>query len=471
MYKLLLPTALCLFCFLSCDKPEEGTSSFSAAFQIENTGVLSAGCTEVVFVNESVQAESYSWNFGDGMTSEEANPRHTYALAGTYTVVLTARKGPETKTAELTLVITTVPTFEDIILNNWGDSKMVKTQDNGYLVLRTIAIDVNTGKYDFLASKYSQTGQILWSRQYGGAKSELAGEPVAMPDGGFLLVGSSRSFSAVGNHQGYVIRINSEGIVIWTKTFGAGNVSGTDYYFKTGLALGNNKFLAAGNKYYSGFRVGYAYTFDADGNGLQELSFGNGDETFASSSALAADGHVILMGSSRIPNASGGINKQIWVQKFNANDLATMWTFSEDFGNNTDEQGAEIIPAADQGFWVVGQVAFGAASSKMMLIKVSATGQLISQHEFNTNTTGAAIVALADGNLAVTGERGADMYLAKINAGGNQILWEKWYDKIIAYEQGNDIVEASDGGIVISSRIVDGTYQWFWLLKKDCSGN
>jgi PKD repeat protein len=32
---------------------------------------------------------SYSWNFGDNQTSNDANPAHTYAQAGTYTVTLT----------------------------------------------------------------------------------------------------------------------------------------------------------------------------------------------------------------------------------------------------------------------------------------------------------------------------------------------------------------------------------------------
>ena len=32
---------------------------------------------------------AWSWNFGDGSTSAEQNPSHTYAEAGTYTVSLT----------------------------------------------------------------------------------------------------------------------------------------------------------------------------------------------------------------------------------------------------------------------------------------------------------------------------------------------------------------------------------------------
>jgi len=45
---------------------------------------------EVTFTNESEDASSYNWNFGDGNTSIETNPIHNYASAAYYTVELTA---------------------------------------------------------------------------------------------------------------------------------------------------------------------------------------------------------------------------------------------------------------------------------------------------------------------------------------------------------------------------------------------
>ncbi|MEZ5197446.1 MAG: PKD domain-containing protein [Bacteroidales bacterium] len=44
----------------------------------------------VDFTNTSVNANSYLWDFGDGSTSIENNPVHTYPAAGTYVVALTA---------------------------------------------------------------------------------------------------------------------------------------------------------------------------------------------------------------------------------------------------------------------------------------------------------------------------------------------------------------------------------------------
>lgn len=44
----------------------------------------------VTFTNASFAADSYSWDFGDGNSSSEENPSHTYSEPGTFDVVLTA---------------------------------------------------------------------------------------------------------------------------------------------------------------------------------------------------------------------------------------------------------------------------------------------------------------------------------------------------------------------------------------------
>jgi len=44
---------------------------------------------DVEFTSTSQNATTYLWNFGDGETSDDQNPIHTYAITGIYTVVLT----------------------------------------------------------------------------------------------------------------------------------------------------------------------------------------------------------------------------------------------------------------------------------------------------------------------------------------------------------------------------------------------
>ncbi|NPA67736.1 MAG: PKD domain-containing protein [Chlorobi bacterium] len=44
----------------------------------------------VYFINCSQDAVSYEWNFGDGFSSNQRNPSHTYTQTGTYQVTMTA---------------------------------------------------------------------------------------------------------------------------------------------------------------------------------------------------------------------------------------------------------------------------------------------------------------------------------------------------------------------------------------------
>ena len=75
-----------VFMFSSC-KEEEIIEDPVASFQYE---ISEENFLQVSFMNFSQNAETYSWNFGDGETSTEENPVHTYAEVGNYTVVLTA---------------------------------------------------------------------------------------------------------------------------------------------------------------------------------------------------------------------------------------------------------------------------------------------------------------------------------------------------------------------------------------------
>lgn len=59
----------------------------SPAFSYEQSDM---NFLEYTFTNNSVNATSYSWDFGDGNTSTEESPMHVYAMADMYTVTLTA---------------------------------------------------------------------------------------------------------------------------------------------------------------------------------------------------------------------------------------------------------------------------------------------------------------------------------------------------------------------------------------------
>lgn len=71
-----------------CTQPNSPpTANFASSVQVTCNG-------EVSFTDQSINgATSWLWNFGDGNTSTQQNPSHTYQNEGTYTVSLTASNG------------------------------------------------------------------------------------------------------------------------------------------------------------------------------------------------------------------------------------------------------------------------------------------------------------------------------------------------------------------------------------------
>ncbi len=56
-----------------------------------NNSILVSTCKDPItlnFLSTGTDIKSYQWNFGDGATSTEANPKHTYYTAGRFTVSL-----------------------------------------------------------------------------------------------------------------------------------------------------------------------------------------------------------------------------------------------------------------------------------------------------------------------------------------------------------------------------------------------
>lgn len=123
--------------FSSCgdDEPvviDPPFASFSSEVDENNTMMVS-------FTNNSLDGESYSWDFGDGSgTSTEENPTYTYTESGTYTVTLTVTNagGTDDTTGEVT-----VSGFgENIVMNGdfsseegWTSTPLWTAEDNATL--------------------------------------------------------------------------------------------------------------------------------------------------------------------------------------------------------------------------------------------------------------------------------------------------------------------------------------------------
>ena len=80
-----LLSVLALALLSACARP---VADFAYALPDDNVAPA-----PVTFENKSERAEAYEWDFGDGTTSEEAEPEHRYTQSGNYLVTLRAKKG------------------------------------------------------------------------------------------------------------------------------------------------------------------------------------------------------------------------------------------------------------------------------------------------------------------------------------------------------------------------------------------
>lgn len=76
-----------------CNSPDSITLELRVAplvkaqFETPNTGCAPY---EAVFTNTSLAGQTFTWDFGDGSSSNEVNPTHLYQTPATYTITLTA---------------------------------------------------------------------------------------------------------------------------------------------------------------------------------------------------------------------------------------------------------------------------------------------------------------------------------------------------------------------------------------------
>jgi hypothetical protein len=125
----------------SLDAWNIGVNDISADFDFTQQNGL------VTFTDASQNGLVYSWDFGDGTTSTDEDPTHTYTADGTYTVTLTVSSdcGSDTFTQDITIVITVLieqlkpvemtvypnPVRDNVTLKLSGDGK-------GYIALYDI---------------------------------------------------------------------------------------------------------------------------------------------------------------------------------------------------------------------------------------------------------------------------------------------------------------------------------------------
>ncbi len=88
----------------------------------------------------------------------------------------------------------------------------------GYIVVGwTYASDSDS--YDVWLLRTTPLGDTVWTRAYGGSKWELGYSVQYTLDGGYVITGYTESFST-GSYGAYLVKTDSLGDTVWTRTYG-----------------------------------------------------------------------------------------------------------------------------------------------------------------------------------------------------------------------------------------------------------
>lgn len=326
--------------------------------------------------------------------------------------------------------------------NNEKAQSVITTTDGGYAILgHTQSMDGDiVGKtndsFDYWLLKYNAQGSLEWMKTYGGTDDDRGSGLVQTADGGYAILGYSRSSDGdvsenAGGRDFWVLKVDASGTIQWQKSHG---------------------FVGSDN----GIQI-----INTSDNGL--LLLGVLDVT---SSGGAGTDRVIQA----VQHAGG----DYWAIKLDANGNK-LWR--KYYGGNLADTPNDVIQTADGGYILIGtadsvdvDITDNKGTYDIWAVKISATGEIVWQKNYGGAEidSGYAIIATTDGNYLLIGDTrssdqnvsnnngAADVWIVKINPEGN-LLWEKTIGGT-SFDVGRSICQAQEGGFFIagSSRSLDG---------------
>lgn len=170
-------------------------------------------------------------------------------------------------------------------------SAIINTLEPGYIIAGNTSSFLNQTQAYII--KIDELGAIEWSKTYGGASAENAKDIVQLKDSGYLIVGLTNSFGKM--YQGYVLRIDKNGELLWQKNYG-----GDDWeMFHRVALLSDTTFVVVGETYSygAGSKDAYVLKCTIDGDTLWSKTYGDVNDDIFNDVLLNQNNEIVVVGS------------------------------------------------------------------------------------------------------------------------------------------------------------------------------
>jgi len=180
--------------------------------------------------------------------------------------------------------------------NNEIGKSVLQLSDSSYVAVG-YTNSTGFGGYDIFLLKTDKNGNLLWQKTIGGSDWDFAYSLQSTFDGGFVIAGTTYSYGH-GNADGYVVKTDGNGNVVWTKTYGGLY----DDEFKSVVQTSDGGFALTGStKSYNDVDSGDVWVFKLDimGDSVWCKFFGGSREDFANQIMEHPSGELYIVGGTK----------------------------------------------------------------------------------------------------------------------------------------------------------------------------
>jgi len=347
---------------------------------------------------------------------------------------------------------------------------VIQTSDGGY-VITGYTESYGAGDSDVWLVKTDNSGNMQWSKTFGGTDLDGALSVIQTSDGGYALAGYTWSYGA-GWFDFWLVKTDSLGNEEWNSTFGD---NGYDMA-RSVIQTSDGGYALAGytNSYGAGGFDFWLVKTDSLGNEEWNSTFGDGNEDSACSVIQTSDGGYVITGDTKSYDA---VWQNFWLVKTdNSGNMQWSKTLSDTY---LESRAFSAIQTADGGYAMTGYTRRLDESSNSILIKIDSLGNEQWSKIFGGSGSDIArsVIQTSDGGYAFVGDTSSygagwdDFWLVKTDSSGNE-EWSRTFGGE-NHDYAYSVIQTSDGGYALAgpTSSYGAGESDFWLVKTDSSGN